>query len=310
MGHNRTRVSDSVPDVDERDRRNFLKVLGVTGGVGAASELSLSDIRGAVSAESTAEFATMGEAIRADLAGGLDAGQLSAAVSGIESAVAELPALRAAGFPDEPGTAYQELTEPVWAAYDHLAEVGLFASAERNLPEFTPEHVRSTAAQLVRAEPAITALAELGFTEEERTAVVVDAVTENHRLAQWVSTASLPADPEGFDPSNVAPLHQRALGGGLLWIDELDQHLWQREAILTEELLDRGIWDVKRILGGAHLFATAAHDLAGPEELTDSELSAALAGGSAIAIRGQEALAEDLFRVSDADRAPMGGETA
>lgn len=310
MGYDRTRVTDGVPDVDERDRRNFLKVLGATGGVAAASEFSLADLRGAVGAGATEEFTTMGEAIRADLAGGLDAGRLDAAVGGVESAVAELPALRESGFPDEPGTAYQELTAPAWDAYDHLADVGLFASAERHLPEFTPEHVRATAAELVRAEPVTAALADLGFDERERTAVVVDAVAEDHRLAQWVSTASLPADPEGYDPANVAPLHQRAIGGGLLWIDELDQQLWQREVLLTEEMLDRGLWDVKRILGGTHLFATAARDLAGPEELSDSQLTAALAGGSAIAIRGQEALEEDLFRISDAGRAPMGGETA
>ena len=153
-------------------------------------------------------------------------------------------------------------------------------------------------------------LAEAGLSERERTAVVVDAVNENQRLAQWVSTASLPADPEGYDPDDVAPLHQRALGGGLLWIDELDQHLWQREAILTEELLETGLWDVKRILAGTHLFVSAARDLAGPEELTDSQLAAALAGGSAVAVRGQEALADDLFRVNDAERAPLGGNRA
>jgi len=310
MDTNQTRVTDGIPDVDERDRRNFLKVLGITGSVGAASELSLADLRGAVGAESAEQLATMGEAIRADLAGGLDASRLDAAVGGIEVAAATLPELRAAGFPDEPASAYAELTDPAWDAYHHLGEVGLFGSAERHLPEFTPEHVRATAAELVRAEPAIAALAEVGFDERERTAVVVDAVTENHRLGQWVSTASLPADPEGYDPSNVAPLHQRALGGALLWIDELDHHLWQREAVLTEAHLDRTAWDVKRMLGGAYLLVTAAADLAGPAELSDSQLTAAIAGGSAVAIRGQEALAEDVFRVSDADRAPVGGESA
>jgi len=309
MGNTDTRIAD-VPDVDERDRRNFLKVLGATGGVAAASEFSLSDLRGTVGGESAAELATIGEAIRADLAGGLDADLLSSAVAGVESAVAELPALRAAGFPDERGTAYQELTDPAWEAYHHLAEVGLFASAERHLPEFTPEHVRATATELVRTEFATAALSDLGFDERERTAVVVDAVTENHRLAHWVSTASLPADPEGYDPADVAPLHQRALGGGLLWIDELDQQLWQREVLLTEAMLDRGLWDVKRILGGTYLVVDAARDLAGAEELSDSQLTAALAGGSALAIRGQEALETDLFRISDAERAPMGGERA
>ncbi|UPV76183.1 hypothetical protein M0R89_09055 [Halorussus limi] len=309
MTDNRT-LADDVPDVDERDRRNFLKVLGVTGSVGAASELSLSDLRGAVGEGSAEELATYGERIRADLAGGLDGGLLAGALSGIEAGIAQLPELRAAGFPDQPGTAYQEVAEPAWDAYDHLAEVGLFAAAERHLPEFTPDHVRATAAELVRAEPLTAALADAGLDERERTAVVVDAVNENERLAHWVSTASLPADPEGYDPANVAPLHQRALGGGLLWVDELDQQLWQREVVLTEDLLDAGVWDVKRILAGTHLFVSAARDLAGPSELDDSQLAAALAGGSAVAIRGQEAIERDLFRITDAERAPRGGDTA
>ncbi|WP_135826829.1 twin-arginine translocation signal domain-containing protein [Halorussus ruber] len=309
MTDNSTRTN-RIPDVDERDRRDFLKALGLAGSVGAASELSLSDLRGAVGEESAEELATVGERIRADLAGGLDGGLLAGAVTGIEESVAALPELRAAGFPDAPDTAgYAALTEPAWDAYDHLAEVGFFASAEQHLPEFTPDHVRATVAELIRAEPLAGALADAGLGERERTAVVVDATTENQRLAQWVSTARLPANPDEYDPADVAPLHQRALGGGLLWIDELDQHLWQREVVLTEDHLDAGVWDAKRILAGTHLFVTAARDLAGPEDLENSQLAAALAGGSALAVRGQEAIADDVFRISDAERAPMGGNS-
>jgi hypothetical protein len=312
MTANRT-ITDGVPDVDERDRRDFLKVLGVAGGVGAASEFSLGDLRDAVGTEGADELAAIGERVRGDLAeGGLDAGRLAGAVEAIESSIAELPALREAGFPDEQGTAYQEMAEPAWDAYDHLAAVGFFESAERHVPEFTPDHVRATATELIRAEPLVGALADAGFDERELTALVVDAVNRNDRLAHWVSTASLPPDPESYDPADVAPLHQRALGGALLWIDELDQHLWQREALLTDELLDRGIWDVKKMLGGTHLFVTAARDLAGPEVLSDSQLTAALAGGAAIAIRGQEDVAADLFRITDELRAPRrtGGAAA
>ncbi|PSP54621.1 hypothetical protein BRC82_09440 [Halobacteriales archaeon QS_1_67_19] len=297
-----------VPDVDERDRRNFLRILGVAGGAGAAAEFSLADLRGAVDGGAADELAAIGERIRADLAGGLDAGTLAGAVAGIESSIAAVPELRAAGFPDEPTTAYQAATAPAWTAYDHLAEVGFFAATERHMPEFTPDHVRATATELIRTEPLIGLLDEAGFEEQERTALVVDAVNNNERLSHWVSTASLPADPEGYDPADVAPLHQRALGGALLWIDELDQHLWQREVLLTEELLDAGLWDVKAMLGGTHLFVSAAHDLAGPEELSDSQLTAALAGGAAVAIRGQENIEENLFRITDAERAPMGGD--
>ena len=309
MTHERTERTEAVPTVDERDRRTFLKILGLTGGAGVAGEFSLDDLRGAVGEKSSAELATVGEQIRADLGGALDGERLAAAVSGVEASIAELPSLRAAGFPSEPDSAgYQEATEPAWDAYRHLAEVGFFESAESRLPEFTADHVRSTATELIRAEPLTATLAAAGLDERERTAVVVDAVNRNDRLAEWVSTESLPANPDEYDVDDVAPLHQRALGGALLWIDELDQQLWQREVLLTEEMLDRGVWDVKRMLAGTHLFAAAARDLAGPEELTDSQLSAALAAGSAIAIRGQEAIEEDVYRITDEKRAPRGGD--
>lgn len=312
MTHERTDATDTVPNVDDEDRRNFLKILGVTGSVGAASEFALDDLRGAVegSSASTEELATMGEAIRGDLSGSLDAAYLSSSLAGIESGIARLPELRAEGFPDQQANAYAEVTAPAWDAYDHLESVGLFEAAERNLPEFTPEHIRATTTELVQSSPLASALADAGFDKQERTELVVGAATNDQRLAEWVSTEALPANPEGYDPDHVAPLHQRAVGGALLWIDDLDRHLWQREVLITDEMFDRGMRHAKAMLGGISLVVRAVRDVAAENERPASELAAGVTAGSAVAILGQEDIAADLFRIDDEMRAPRGGDAA
>ncbi|WP_158055360.1 hypothetical protein [Halorussus halophilus] len=310
MTHERTDVTDTVPNVDDEDRRNFLKILGVTGSVGAASEFALDDLRGVVDSNSasTEELATMGEAIRADLSGTLDAERLSSALTGIESGIARLPELRAEGFPAEPTDAYAEVTAPAWDAYDHLADVGLFEAAEHNLPEFTPEHIRATTTELVQSSPLATALADAGFDKQERTELVVGAATNDERLAEWVSTEALPANPDDYDVEDVAPLQQRAVGGALLWIDELDQHLWQKEVLITDEMFDDGIRHARAMLGGVSLVVRAVRDVAAENERPASELAAGVTAGSAVAILGQEDIAADLFRIDDEMRAPRGGD--
>jgi hypothetical protein len=55
---------------------------------------------------------------------------------------------------------------------------------------------------------------------------------------------------------------------------------------------------------GLHLLANAAEDLAGAQELTDAQLTAALSAGAATMIVGQEDLTNDVMRITDEMRAP------
>lgn len=297
-----------TPTIDEEDRREFLKLLGLAGGIGAAGELTLGELRSELGEVEAAELAAMGQAIRNDLTGSLDAEVLTTALEGTVAAAETLPELRAAGYPGEDATAYQELTDPAWAAYEHLVEVGFFASAEEHLPAYNPEYLASTTRELIRTEPLIAALRELGFGEREVTAMVAEVANEQDRLLHWVPTGMLPTDSSAFDVENVSPLHQRAAGGALLWIDGLDDHLWRNQVLVTEEMYDRGVWDVRTMLGGFHLLATVAHDIAAVGDLSDSQIAAGLAGGAAVMIVGQENLAGDLFRITDEMRAPRGGD--
>lgn len=294
--------------ITDEDRRNFLKILGV-GGIIAGSSFTLEEVGSAVEAGETAELAAMGQAIRNDLTGKLDAALLNTEIANTASQIERIPELHAAGIPAEQGTEYQELAAPAWAIHDHLKSVGFFESVETHLPAFTAAHIESAARELVRTDTVITALSELGFDDQEQVALVTGAATNSDRLAEWVPTNLLAdAAAEGFNVDHVAPLQERAVAGSLLWVDDLDRHLWQSEVLISDEMFDAGLWDTRTMLAGVHLVATVAGDIAEEASvLSDSQLTAALTGGTALAITGQEDVAADLYRVSDEMRAPRGG---
>lgn len=71
--------------LSDEERRDFLRALGVAGAAATAGtaleDVTLGDLRELVTAEAAGELARMGEAIRADLAGALDADLLGGAMT-------------------------------------------------------------------------------------------------------------------------------------------------------------------------------------------------------------------------------------
>ncbi len=265
--------------------------------------MTLQTLSGVVEPGTEPAFASMGESIRGDLSGRLDVDLLETELSGVAAEVKRLPAVRSVGVPDEPAGLYDAVAAPGWRAYEHLTDVGFFESVEENLPRFTPEHIAHTARELVLADPLKSELDDVGFDEREKTALLMDVVNNNTRLARWVPTRDIPDDVE-FDVSFVAPLHQRAAGGALLWIRDLDRHLWRNEVLVTDAILDDAVWNVKAMLGGLYVTLMAACDVAGAGRLTDGQLTAALTAGAAIDIIGQEDLMRDVYYITDEMRAP------
>jgi len=132
---------------------------------------------------------------------------------------------------------------------------------------------------------------------------LLDVANNDERLARWVPSNQIPDGVE-FETETVPPLHQRAMGGALLWIRGLDRHLWQNEVMITDEILDDAVRYVKAMLGGLFVTATAACDLAGDGQFTDEQLTAALTAGSAVQIVSQEELLHSVFYIRDDMRAP------
>lgn len=298
--HRRERVTDE-------DRRALLKALGIAGAAGVAGEFTLSDIRNEVSTGGE-ELAAMGEAVRADLTDTVDTSLLASGMSGLGGAIETLPTLEAAGVPTEQGTAYESLTDEIWPVHEHLVDVGFFASAERHLPPFVPEHISAAARQVVGSGSLAEALSEVGFDADEGTALTSMIVSNDAHLGKWKPVgAYVQEGVEEFNPDDIAPLHQRASEGSLLWIDGLDHWLWQNRVLVTEEMLADGLWDIKAMLGGYYLLTRAAHDMA-EGTISDELLTAMVTAGSAGAIIGQEKLTFDLIRVTDEMRAPIRGD--
>lgn len=283
------------------DHRDLATALDVeTSGNG---EVTWELLAGQVEPKSGSTFASRGEAIRNDLKGQLDRNVLERERANVATEIGRLADIRDAGVPDGPEGLYTDVATAGWRLYEHLLEVGFFGSLDDNLPRFTANHVETMARELVLADPLSSAFDDVGFDESEKTALLSAVTNNTERLARWVPSNQIPAGVE-FDTSNVPPLHQRAMGGALLWIRGLDRHLWQNEVLVTEEILDDAVRHAKGMLGGLYVTATAVHDLAADERFTDQQLTAALTAGTAVQIVEQEELLHDVFYVTDDMRAP------
>ncbi|WP_336343539.1 hypothetical protein [Halalkalicoccus ordinarius] len=293
------------PQTTAEDHARLAENLGISE-PSTGDRLTLDELRRTIDAETDPEFASMGEAIRSDLTARLDGDLLEEELANLAAQIDRLSEVREAGIPEgdgEPEELYRELVEPGWRVYDHLEEVGFFESVEANLPAFTPEHVEHTAHELVQAEPLTAALDDCGFDDHEQTVLVMNVVNNNTRLSRWTPTKEIPDGVE-FNTEFVPPLHQRAMGGVLLWVKNLDVHLWQKRILITDEILDDGYWDVKAMLGGLYLMVQAARDIATDGSLTDAQLTAALTAGAAIMITNQEEIVKDVFWITEEMRSP------
>lgn len=289
--------------ITAEDKRDLVRNLGIDRKADGR-DVTMGELSGAVERRPDSGFDSMGEAIREDLSGRLDATLLETGRENVAAEIERLPDVRNVGVPDEPGELYGTVTEPGWRVYEHLVDVGFFESVEEHLPRFTPDHIAHTARELVLADPLQSDLDDVGFDDREQVALLMNVVNNNTRLARWVPTPEIPADEVEFDVSHVPPLHQRAVGGALLWIEDLDRHLWQNEVLITEEILDEAVRNVKSMLGGLYVVTTAANDVAAGPTLTDGQLTAALTAGAAVAIIGQEELMKEAYYITDDMRAP------
>ncbi|MFH5801668.1 hypothetical protein [Haladaptatus sp. CMAA 1911] len=297
----------NTEQINSEEQRQMVRALGIDD-VSADHTLNLSEMKTVLDSGLDPKFASVGEAIRNDIEGRLDADLLDEALSDLGTQIGRLPEVRTAGIPDgerEPERLYRELVEPGWRVYDHLVDVGFFESVDVNVPRFTREHIKSTAREIVRADPLTEGLTEVGYDEEELVKLVMNVTNNDLRLSRWVPTADIPEGVE-FELEHVPPLHQRAAGGGLLWIRTMDVHLWQKQVLITDEILDDAFRDIKAMLAGFHLLSRAALEIADSERdsLTDSQLTAALTAGAAIMIINQEDLCRDAYYITEDVRAP------
>jgi len=269
----------------------------------------MDDVQKAVEQAGTTETATdlapVGQAIAADLAGVIDAELLSAQQGILAEATEELPLAVERGFPETaPREEFAAVAEAGRPMYEHLRDVGFFESTTEHLPEFHPQYLESAVRTVAGSEALVASLKEFGLNGYEGVDLLATVVAEAENMAKyhWVGDEIIREKLE-FG-KYVPPVTQGAVGGTLLWLEDLDQHFWQSQTVLTDDMLENAVWHAQSMAAGLHLVSEGAAVIA--EEsgtLLDSELAATLGTGFAVQAIGQSLLPTDVYWVREEMRA-------
>lgn len=299
--HKHTRISDE-------DRREFLKALGVTGAI-AAGGLTVDDVRNAVSPDAAA-LAPIGQSIQADLVGALDAEVVVARQGALIDAAGELTATLERGLPSEgPREEFAAVAEAGRPVYDHLVTVGFFESTTQHLPRFDPGYLESAVSTFVGSEALAGPLADVGFDGTEGVDLLATVVGNAERLSDyhWIATDEIPRDRIEFG-EHIPAMTRAAAGGVLLWLEDLDRHLWQDRVLVTDEILRDAVWHGQAMAAGFHLMSEGARAIgAGSDAYSDAELGALLSTGFAVQAISQGLLPQDVYWITEEMRTPHPG---
>ncbi len=298
-GHGERNVSDE-------QRREFLKALGAGGAV-AAGGATLGEVREAVETGETGELASVGEAIRSDVAGSLDADLLAAGRDDLASAAADLTAVPDRGLPganEGPREEFAAVASAARPVYDHLGEVGFFESTTERLPEFSPEYIEDSVRRFVVSDGLAGTLSDHGFSEQELVDLLATVVGHRERIGErhWVATDRLPRERMEMG-EHVPAMTKGAAGGVLLWLEDLDDHLWRNAVILTDEILADAAWDARAMAAGFDLMVEGARRVADEDGTGDDELAGLLSSGFALQAIAQNLLPRDAYWVTEEMRA-------
>ncbi len=290
--------------VSNEERREFLKVLGVAGSV-AAGGATLDQVRQSMSGATTEELAPVGQAIASDLAGELDPNLLASGQSAMADAAVSLETVAERGIPtDSPGDDFAAVAEAGRPVYEHLTEVGFFESTTEELPEFTPSYLESAVESYIGSEALTDPLAAFGMSDGEGVDLLAEVVANAEELSQhhWIATDEIPRAEIEFGQF-IPPMTQGAAGGSLLWLEDLDKHLWQKEVLLTDEIVADAVWHGQSMAAGFHLMTEGAKAIAAENEAySDTELAALLSTGFAVQAIAQGLLPQDVYWVTDSMR--------
>ena len=289
--------------VDDDERREFLKALGVAGAV-AAGGTGLTEVRDAMSANASAEIAAVGESISADLTGQIDAELIASQQSAVATAANELSAVPERGLPtDGPRHEFAAVEEAGRPIYDHLVEVGFFESTTEHLPAFEPTFLQSAVGAFVESEALSEPLAGMGFDDGAGVDLLTEVVANAEELSEhhWIATDEIPRAEIEFGEF-IPTMTRGAAGGALLWLKDLDHHLFTHEVLLTDEIVADATWHGQSMAAGFQLMAEGAKAL-GDGSVSGRDLTALLSTGFAVQAIAQGLLPQDAYWISEEMRA-------
>ena len=287
--------------ITNKERREFLKALGVAGAV-TAGGTGLQEVREAMAASSSEELASIGQAIQADLTGTMDAQFITDQQAVLAAAVSDLPVAVERGLPvDEPHHAFSAVEEAGRPIYDHLGEAGFFESTTKHLPAFNPSYLESAIEAFVSSEVLAEPLADLGLTGSTGVNLLAEVIANAEELSDyhWVATDEIPREQIEFG-EYIPPMTQGAAGGALLWLKDLDHHLWTHQVVLTQDILSDAGWHGQSMAAGFQLMAEGAKAIASDDAAyADSDLAALLSTGFAVQAISQGLLPQDVYWITE-----------
>lgn len=290
--------------VSDEQRRDFLKALGVGGAV--ATGATLPELRDAVSGEAaTEELAPVGQSIAAELGGELDSGLVRSQEAELVEALEALPALAETGVGEEPGEEFASIAAAGRPLYDHFEEVDFFEATSQHLPAFTYDYLTESVSAFVGSEVTAEPLSKVGLTEGEAVDLVASVVVDADQLKHnhWVVSPDISRE-NIEDAAALPPLTKGAMGGALLWLEDLDDKLWRWQTILTDGALADAEWHARSMAAGFQLVNEGAKAIADESAaLSDGELGALLSTGFAVQALAQSLLPQDVYWVKEEMRA-------
>lgn len=305
MGHETTRQQRQQRHVPEEDRRRFLKVLGLGSAV-AVGGATLDDVTRAVPETTAGELAPIGQEIQADLGGSLDATLLATqqetfveSTNLLGSAAYELSA-------EGPRDEFATVADAGQPIVDHLAEVGFFESTTQHVPALTPSYLETAAKTFVGSEALTAPLEDIGLVDGEGVDLVATVIANAEDLStyHWVATDAIPRQ-QVERGEFIPPMTRAASEGVLLWLADLDAHLWQKQPLVTDDILADASWHARSMAAGLQLVTEGARAVA--EEtasLSDGELAALLTTGFAVQAISSALLPQDVYWITEEKRAP------
>jgi hypothetical protein len=291
--------------ISEEDRRGFLKVLGLGSAV-AVGSATLDDVTPAVSETTAEELAPIGQEIQADLSGNLDATLLanqqdkfveSAGVLG--STVYELSE-------EGPRDEFATIADAGQPIVDHLADVDFFETTTQQIPTLTPSYLETVAKTFVGSEVLTAPLDDIGLVDGEGVDLVATVIANAEDLStyHWAATDEIPRQ-QVERGEFIPPMTRAASEGVLLWLADLDKHLWQKKPLVTDDLLAKATWHARSMAAGFQLMTEGARVVAdGTGSVSDGELAALLTTGFAIQAISSALLPQDVYWITEDMRAP------
>ncbi|PCR89014.1 twin-arginine translocation signal domain-containing protein [Natrinema ejinorense] len=299
--------------ISDNDRREFLKALGITGAL-ASGGVTLSEVREhvATSHPSETNFASIGQSVATEV-GALDPKLLADGQASFAAAASALPAASEQGLPGDvasPRDDFQQVATAGERIYNHLVATDFFESTTAHLPSFTPSFLTSTVEAFTASEPLAEPLAELGLTGALGTDLVATVVANAEELSQyhWVATDRIDRQRIEFG-EYIPPMTKSAAGGALLWLGDLDSHLWEHSVLLTDAILDDAVWHARSMAAGFYLMTEAATAIAtdatdGSNGQSSADIGVLLSTGFAIQAIAQGLLPRDVYWITEEMRAP------